>query len=190
MSKLEFLAQLRKGLSGLPQGDIEERIKFYAEMIDDRMEEGFSEKEAVLSVGSVDEIKDAIVPVKEKKRRLKMSEILLLVLGSPIWLPLGVSAIAVIFSLYVSTWAVVISLWAVFVSLVVSCPGSIASGIIFVCNANVLSGIAMFGCGAVCAGLSVFMFFGCKAATKGTLLLTKKTAVWIKNCFTKREVVQ
>ena len=30
MSKQEFLAQLRKGLSGLPQDDIEERLTFYS----------------------------------------------------------------------------------------------------------------------------------------------------------------
>ena len=39
MTKQEFLAELRRGLSGLPQNDIEERLNFYSEMIDDRMEE-------------------------------------------------------------------------------------------------------------------------------------------------------
>ena len=37
MHKQEFLAQLRKGLSGLPQADIEERLTFYSEMLEDRM---------------------------------------------------------------------------------------------------------------------------------------------------------
>ena len=61
MSKQEFLVQLRKGLSGLPQDDIEERLTFYSEMIDDRMEEGFSEEEAVSQIGSVDEIVSQII---------------------------------------------------------------------------------------------------------------------------------
>ena len=56
MNKQEFLELLRKGLYGLPQEDIEERIAFYAEMIDDRIEEGISETEAVEAVGSVEEI--------------------------------------------------------------------------------------------------------------------------------------
>ena len=47
MNKQEFLSLLRRELSGLPQGDIEERVGFYAEMIDDRMEEGLTEEEAV-----------------------------------------------------------------------------------------------------------------------------------------------
>ena len=44
MNKQEFLAELRKGLSGLPQDDIEERLIFYDEMLEDRIEEGLSEE--------------------------------------------------------------------------------------------------------------------------------------------------
>ena len=61
MNKREFLARLRKELSGLPQSDREERLAFYSEMIDDRMEEGLSEEDAVSAVGSVEEIAAQIV---------------------------------------------------------------------------------------------------------------------------------
>ena len=37
MNKREFLARLRKGLSGLPQDDIDEHLAFYSEMLEDRM---------------------------------------------------------------------------------------------------------------------------------------------------------
>jgi uncharacterized membrane protein len=47
MGKQEFLTRLGKALSGLPREDIEERLNFYSEMIEDRMEEGLSEEEAV-----------------------------------------------------------------------------------------------------------------------------------------------
>ena len=47
MTKQAFLAALGERLVGLPQKDIEERLTFYSEMIDDRMEEGLSEEEAV-----------------------------------------------------------------------------------------------------------------------------------------------
>ena len=56
MNKQEFLAELRKRLSGLPQADIEERIVFYSEMIDDRTEEGSTEEEAVSAIGFVDDV--------------------------------------------------------------------------------------------------------------------------------------
>ena len=200
MSKHEFLAQLEKGLYGLPQADIDERLGFYSEMIDDRMEEGLPEEEAVAAVGSVDEIFAQVVAdipfskiAKEKlkpKRRLTAWEIVLLALGSPIWLSLGIAAFAVILSLYISLWAVVISLWAVFGSLVGCALGGIVAAIVFACSGNLLTGIAMLGAGILLSGLSIFMFFGCKAATKGTVLLAKKMALGIKNCFIKKEAAQ
>lgn len=197
MSKQEFLAQLRKGMSGLPQDDVEERLAFYSEMIEDQMEEGLSEEEAVSAVGSVSEIVAQVVAdiplakiAKERikpKRRLSAGEITLLVLGSPIWLSLGIAAFAVIFSLYVVLWSVIISLWAVFASLAACAFGSVIGCIIFAVSGNGVSGIAVLAAGLVCAGLSIFLFYGCKAATKSALILTKKIAIWIKNCFIKKE---
>lgn len=197
MSKLEFLAQLRKGLSGLPQEDIEERLTFYGEMIEDRMEEGLLEDEAVSAVGSVDAIVAQVVAdtslakiAKERiksKRRLKAGEIVLLALGSPLWLSLCIAAAAVILALYVSVWAVIIFLWAIFVSLIACAIGGVVTGVVFAISGNGPAGVAMPAAGIVCAGLSVFMFYGCKAATKGALILTKKMVIWIKNCFIRKE---
>ncbi len=198
MSKQEFLAQLRKGLSGLPQDDIEERLIFYSEMIEDRKEEGLSEEEAVSAVGTVDEIVTQVVAetpfakiAKERiksKRRLSAGEIVLLALGSPVWLSLGIAAFAVILSLYISLWAVIISLWAVFASFAACSIGGVLACVVFIVDGNGASGLAMLSAGIVCAGLAIFMFYGCKAATKGTLILTRKIAIWTKNCFIKKEV--
>ena len=101
MNKQEFLTQLSKGLSGLPQEDREERISFYSEMIDDRIEDGLSEEEAVAAIGSVDDIARTILaetpvvpqPAKQR-RRLRWWEITLLVLGSPLWVSLLIAAAA------------------------------------------------------------------------------------------------
>lgn len=72
MIKKEFLSQLRTGLAGLPQRDIEERLSFYSEMIDDRMEEGLPEEEAVAAVGNVQDIVSQIIgtfPLRSWRRR-------------------------------------------------------------------------------------------------------------------------
>ena len=197
MNKQEFLTQLRKGLSGLPKDDIDERLTFYSEMIDDRMEDGIPEETAVRETGSVDELVSQIIAdiplgklVKEKitpKETLKAWEIVLLVLGSPIWLSLLVAAFAVVFSLYAVLWSAIIVLWAVFASFVACCLAGIVAGVYFAAGGNGLTGIAMIGAGIICAGLSVFMFFGSKAATKGILKLTKKLAIQIKSCFIRKE---
>lgn len=104
MDKQEFLSKLRAKLSGLPQKDLEERLSFYSEMIDDRIEEGLSEETAVKELGTVDEVAGQIIAdiplsklVKERikpKRALNVWEIVLLAIGSPIWLSL------IIFPLY------------------------------------------------------------------------------------------
>ena len=197
MSKQEFLAQLRKGLAGLPQDDIEGRLTFYSEIIEDRKEDGLTEEDAVLAIGSVEEIVAqtiAEIPLakiaKERikpKRRLRTGEIVLLAVGSPIWLSLGIAAFAVILSLYLVLWSLIVSMWAIFASFAACSVGGVLACFVFTVGGNGAPGVAVLAVGIVCAGLSVFIFYGCKAATKGTLVLTKKMAIWTKNCFIKKE---
>lgn len=198
MRKQEFLHKLRAKLIGLPKQELEERLTFYSEIIDDRIEDGMTEEQAVLDIGSVDGISSQIIAdiplsklAKERirsQRRLKAWEIVLLALGSPIWLSLTIGSFAIVLSLYAVLWSVILSIWAVFASLVVCSFGGFVSGIFFVMCGNTLTGIAMIGASVFCAGVAIFAFFGCKAATRGIILLTKKIALGIKKCFVKKEV--
>ena len=196
MTKLEFLLALQEQLSALPKNEVKEQLAFYDEMIDDRIEDGLSEEEAVAAVGSVEELAAQIIAdiplnkiAKEKmktKRKLSVWEIVLLVLGSPIWLSLLIAAFAVALSVYVVLWSVVISLWAVDVSLWACALAGIV-GMAFAFGGNVLTGIAMLAAGLVCAGLAIFLLYGCKLATTGTILLTEKVVLGVKNWFIKKE---
>lgn len=198
MNKQEFLAELRKGLHGLPPNDIEERLTFYSEMIDDRMEEGITEGEAVSGIGTVDEVVSQIIAetslsklVKEKvrpKRAMKAWEIVLLTLGSPIWLSLLLAVFAVIFAVYVTVWSVIVALWAVELALAAGVLCGVLSFVILIVQVNVAAGIAMLGAGIACIGLSIFLFFGCKETTKGLLFLTKKMISGIKSTFIGRRM--
>ena len=200
MNKQEFLDQLRDCLSGLPQNDIEEQLTFYSEMIDYRTEEGLSEEEAIKEIGSVDQVFSNIIDdtpltelVKEKikpKRTLRIWEIILLILGAPLWLSLLIAIASVILSVYIVLWSVIISLWAAAISVFASAVGAIIIGIILTTQGDVYPGIAMFGIALFCAGLSIFFFFGCKATTKGIVILTKKIALKIKALFVKKEVTK
>lgn len=193
MTKQEFLSSLSQGLNGLPRNDIEERLGFYGEMIDDRIEEGFSEVEAVEGIGSVEKIISQIIAdtpllkiAKEKikpKRRLKVLEFVLLILGSPIWLSLLIAVFAVAFSLYISIWSLLVSLWAVFASIIACAFSGITAGIGIAVSGKTPIGIALIGVGIICAGLSILLFFGSLSATNGVCILTKKACLWTKNCF-------
>ncbi len=197
MSKQDFLNKLKAELSGLSAADMDERLAFYAEMIDDRMEDGLTEEEAVAAIGTVEDIAAQIIAdipfsriARERikpSRRLRGWEIALLVMGVPLWLPLGIAAMAIIVAVYASLWSVIISLWAVFASLACCGPCGVAAGVYFAISGTPLPGIVTVGAGLVCAGLAIFAFFGCKAATVGTLRLTRKVAIGIKKSLIAKE---
>lgn len=199
MNKQEFLFKLNNGLSSLSKDEVAERINFYSEMIDDRIEEGLTEENAVAEVGTIDDIINQILAeshstaelnntndISSDKRKIKAWEIVLLVLGSPIWLSLLVALFAVIFSVYVSLWSIIIALWSVFVSLIACSLYGVVSGVIFAFSG--LTGVAILSLGVVCAGLSIFAFYGCKCATVGIVKITKNITKWIIRRFSKKEV--
>ena len=197
MNKEKFLDALRRRLSGLPQEDIDERIAFYEEMIDDRMDEGVSEEEAVSRIGSVEEIARQIMSeiplqklVKEKispKRSLKAWGIILLLLGSPVWIPLIIAAIAVLLALYVVMWAVVICFYAVDVSFVAGTLACIVGLFVSLMVGNLAVALFSLGAGLALAGLTILMFFVCIGITKAVIKLTGWMLLRIKISFVGRE---
>jgi len=194
MYKQAFLAELEARLSGLPQDDIAERLTFYSEMIDDRMEEGLSEEEAVAGIGAVDDIVSQIVAeipftkiVKEKvtpKRTLRAWEIVLLALGSPLWIALAATAAVGILTVYGVAWVLIACLWVAAASLAVCSLAGIVSAVV---SGSIMVRIAMLGAGAFFAGLTILWFFPCKRASQSTLRLTKKVALGIKSMFIGKE---
>ncbi|MBO5199979.1 MAG: DUF1700 domain-containing protein [Clostridia bacterium] len=200
MNKKDFLARLRIGLGKLPQSDIDERLNFYSEMIDDRVEEGLSEEEAVKEIGPINLVVAQIIAdyssagsnkAKTKTRReLKPLEIVLIVLGSPIWVSLLIAAFSVIISIYAVLWSVIIALWSVFFSLAACFLGGLAAAAIFTLKGNPVTGLAVLGAALLLAGLSIFAFYGCLAASRGVVTLTKKSVIWIKSLFIKKEAAQ
>ncbi len=197
MTKQEFIDALAQKLSRLPREDAEERTRFYLEMIDDRMEEGLSEGEAVAAAGPIDTIYSQIVAqvplyriIKDKikpKRRLKGWEIALISTTSLIWVPLVISLFAVVIALYASLWAAVASLWAAFAALAVCVPAGLVGCIAAMIDANMALGCLFIGASLVTAGLAILAFFGCKWATVGSAILMKKSVLAIKKLMIKRE---
>ena len=190
MGKREFLALLRERLHGLPVADVEERVRFYSEMIDDRMEDGVSEEEAIAAIDPIEEIFAGAVAdipfAKLAKTQLRTRKrangwtILLLVLGSPIWLSLAISVVAVLLSLYVSLWAIVVSLWSVFTSLAGGVLGGVAGACVLFFGGHTATATALLAAALVCGGLAVFAFMGCKAVTRWLCRFTKWLAVHTK----------
>ena len=198
MTKIQFILALSEALSGMPKDEIEERLTFYSEMIDDRIEDGLSEAEAVAEIGSVEEIASQIVEeipltkmVKHKvkpKRKLRAWEIVLLALGSPIWLSLAVAALVVLLAFYAVLWSVaVVTLWSVFAALAAVGVAGVATGIGVAIGSSATTGLFLTSGGLICGGLAIFLFYGSLCSTLGTVWLTKKTVLLTKRCFIKKE---
>lgn len=97
MDKRTFLERLQAALAGLPDAERERQLAYYEEMIDDRVEEGMSESEAIAALGPVDQLAQRVLrqtPPQQRADRVRRSGIptavwvLLAVLLLPLWLPL------------------------------------------------------------------------------------------------------
>ena len=193
MTRTKFILELSGELSGLPKDDIEKSVEFYTEMINDRMDEGMSEEEAVEAIGSIDVIVEQILGdisisklVKEKvkpSRKLRAWEIVLLVLGSPIWISLGVVAI---FSLYVCLWAVEISIYAVNITFFAGGISGVALTAVYFIHGNVGTALFVLGAGLLCIGLGLLMLWISKVSTKLVVKLGRKILIGIKKMFVRK----
>lgn len=194
MTKQEFLDALRKYLTGLPQDEIEERISFYSEMIDDEVADGKSEEEVIANIGNIDDVVMEIaggIPlvklVKEKikpKRKLKAWEIVLLILGFPLWFPLVLTALILIGIFYLLIWILVIVAYSVELSLIFA---SLTSFFYFFITMVSGPNPLILGFSLMTGGGAVLLFFGCIKATKATLRFTKFLLTKIKTSFIRKD---
>ena len=195
MKKQEFLNELRKQLAGLPKDDLDNRINFYEEMINDRMDEGLSEEEAVADIGTVDDIVKQIASetpmlrlVAEKakpKRTLRAWEIVLIVLGFPLWLPLLIVGLVLLFVGCLLFWILVIVTYVVEVALVGSSVLGFVTFMAYLLDGGVVNFIPL-GYAIIALGLAFVFVFACIGATKLTIFLHKKMFIGIKSAFIRK----
>ena len=196
MRKQDFIKELRLNLSFLPKEEIDDRISFYSELIDDKIEEGVKEEDAIKSIGSIDEIINQIIDemplskiAKDKikpKRKLSGLEIALIIVGSPIWLSILLSLIAVLFSLYIIGWSIVISIWAILISLIAVLVAGIVLTIISLFSNIYIVALSYLGATLVILGLTILMHYVCKIITKLYIKITNLIVLSIKKKMLKR----
>ena len=121
------------------------------------------------------------------KRGLGARTIVLLVLGSPVWLSLLIVAFAVAVSLFTALWVIIASFWACFVALVAGSLVGVYVSAVTLFGASTAAAGASFAASLACAGLAIFAFYGCLLATKGAVRLTVLGARGIKKCLTPEE---
>ena len=89
MTKQLFLNELAAALHSLPREERYRTLGYYDELIDDRMEDGQSEEDAVASLGEPQQVAREILgeeePAPSTSKGRKVWLIVLLVLGFPLW---------------------------------------------------------------------------------------------------------
>ncbi len=184
MNKLEFNSAVTHKLKSLPQDDINKSLEFYNEMIDDRMEEGVPEEEAVAAVGTPDEVANAIlseIPLlklvkaksKVKKQTSKRSvwHTVLIWAGSPVWFSLAVAAACILLCAFIVIWTIPFSFWIAEIAIGGSAIGFLGYSLLALINDSALTALAFFG-GSLClAGIT----------TAGAVLCIKLSALFVKS---------
>ena len=199
MNKEEYLSAVWERIGHLPPADIRRSLDYYSEMIDDRMEEGhLTETQAVTAMPTVEEAAAQILaeapvspsaapPEREPEadipapvqagaksgRVWHVWEIILLVLGSPLWLPLVISGAAIVLALYIVIWALVIVVLAVVLSVAVTAVAAAIRCVISLLQTALIAGLFYLGLALLCAGVVPFLYLAAKWAVKGVVWFTK-----------------
>lgn len=196
MNKAQFLDALRRGLSQLPPEEIDKQLAYYSELIDDMVEDGMTEYEAVEHLGSVQEIYENILLdmplpllVKSKskpKGGWSALAIILVVLGFPVWFSILAALFAVVLAVYVSIWAVGISVFAAVLAIAVAAV-VLAVFFFILLLKNIPAAILALGVGFVLAAIALLLGIGAFYLCKGIVKATAAMGRGIKRLFIRKE---
>ena len=196
MNRYEFLYALREKLFQLPESEIQAHLSYYEEMIDDRMEDGMTEEEAVASLEEVSVIAERILQetpittlVKTKvkpKKGWTPTAIVLAVIGSPIWLSILIVLAAVVISVVVTLWSVVIAIGTAAVGIIITGLLLIAASP-FMLNPGFTSTLLCIAGGLCAVGVAILLFVGTKYLAKGIIWLCKAIFKAVKSLFIRKE---
>lgn len=193
MDKRTFLDGLRSALVSLPAAEIDKTIAYYEEMIDDRIEDGMSEEEAVASLETPEKLAERIIseaaPVEKVVRRARQSNVptvllvILAIIGLPIWLPLLLLLISLGVGLFALLFGVIIALIGIIFALAIGGIWFMAFSLIHI-DVSGMSALLAVGLGLIGIGLGILLFFPVtyliKALWRGIKALAAKTSALFK----------
>lgn len=193
MNKQEYLAQLRAALACLPEGEIEESVAFYAEMIDDRVADGLTEEEAMAQLDDPKAAARAIIAdlpvvprtVVRTKQRNRVLYWTLVILGSPLWLTLLLAAGMLVLAGLLTIWCLILGLWLLAAGLLAGGPLGIGVCLWALAVGQPAYGVFELGSGLLCFGLGLFCLHGAVAASKTLMQVSRQWIAKAKAPFVK-----
>ena len=202
MRKDEFLSSLERLLRSLKREERNKFLSYYSEMIDDYMEDGCGEEEAVERIGSPGEIAQEILtdreerPAKPTPAWLRVGVIVLLILGSPLWgslvlaaLCCALAAVILVLSAYVVIWCIPVIFGALSVSsLLLALVSTVGSAILLF--QDTATGLVQRGAGILSAGIFVVAALITWELGKRFVVVTTKFSKWLASLFQKMRGVK
>ena len=192
MNKREFLRSLSASLRGMPRGERAQSLEYYGEMIQDRMEEGLSEEEAVACLGSADEIARQILEgggaQGKQGRRAPVWMIALIVLGSPVWLALLFAFLAVVLAAYIVAWSLIAALYAVLLGMAVCGPFGALGLVAEIVKGNFALAVLLLGAGCALLGIALLVLPWLNRATIAVARASAWCAQRILRIFERRKI--
>lgn len=193
MNKQEYLAQLRAALACLPEGEIEESVAFYTEMIDDRVSDGLTEEEATAQlddpkaaaraiIADLPVVPRTVVRTKQRNRALYWT---LVILGSPLWLTLLLAAGMLVLAGLLTIWCLILGLWLLAAGLLAGGPLGIGVCLWALAVGQPAYGVFELGSGLLCFGLGLFCLHGAVAASKTLMQVSRQWIAKAKAPFVK-----
>lgn len=171
MNKRSFMRTLSRKLRPLSRDERQASLAYYNEMIQDGMEEGLSEEQAVMRLGSADEIAGQIMqnPSAGQNTRIRRGIgtagiIALAVMAAPVWMPIGIGAAAILisvaaalFSAYAAVWAAFVSLYAAFLALAVCGPAGLLGMLAGFSKGNPAQAMLFLAAGCALMGIALLL---------------------------------
>ena len=197
MNRAEYLDEIKSKLLGLSESDIDKALEFYKEALDDRMEDGLSEEQAINAVGTADEVADQILmdtplpklvsATVKPKRAMRAWEIVLLILGAPLWIPLVITVFALALTVVCVIFSLIIAVVAIVFAFIVGGLAALIAGLVGFIAGDGIVALAKFGTALIMIGAGALLFLPCKSLVLWLIELCGRFFKWIKKQFVRRK---
>lgn len=184
MTKEEFVTSLKISLEKERLSNIETYLTYYSEMIEDYIEDGFTEKQIFNKIGTIEEvvttIKEEVGSTDNETSKTNPMITFLLIIGAPLWGSILLTILLFLFSGLVLVWCgpLILGLFS-FSGLLI---GAISlMGLTF--NTGLYYIVTQLGVGIFALGLGILFLCSTVFLTKHVGILSKKIMFILNNLF-------
>lgn len=196
MTKQVFLNELSAALHGLPREERYRTLSYYDELIDDRVEDGQAEEEAVASLGDPEQVAREILGEEEenpapKSTGRKVLVILLLVIGFPLWGSLLLAAVILLLCVYLCLFLPAFVLGVLALAFLAAAVIGVVGTPFLIWDVGLLTGglpagLFQMGLAVALLGLAVLSALGFYFTGKATVKAGKAVWRWLCRSFSKK----